>query len=598
MIVYEGAKLHPRLLVKFDGSVFPFSCMVAVPGAVLCLLLKLYGEWEFSDDQPMILGLQDPEAVTGHAWSAVSSLLGFLVVFRTSQAYSRFWEGCGAVHQMVGEWFDASSSLIAFCKLSGGDKKDVVLFQHTLVRLVSLLNAVVLMDLATGGNSAGATATNRAFELELIDAEGIDRHSLMAINTSDEKVELIFHWIQQLIVENIQRGIFSVQPPIMSRAFQELANGMVRYHDAMKIARIPLPFPYMQTIELLLVLHWLVCPFLTCMWTKTALWGFVLTFMQIFFFWSLNCIACELENPFGEDVNDLPAQEMQMSVNKRLLLLLRPSTQRTARLSEEATLDENPESEGLGRRAAIGKRGVKTAPPPKPAAWLSRRISLGCLQEAIDDEAIIEIETIHESEDGDITQSKSNSARSVEPHFRIREKVRPSRTCSLERMGGVESGPRDGTGTLADLCSRTRSRHSSLKSVEVDRDVRLALRPNFEERLLQTGDVHAQHLQDLVNICEELRQTAREASRDLARSIVIGKMPRSPDGGSPRSVAHKIPGGGCPLPDPGGGTLLPPSAGAHRRNSLGRSFKPPSAPANVSVCCSARLAGDSQKIPP
>merc|ERR1712046_263893 len=39
---------------------------------------------------------------------------------------------------------------------------------------------------------------------------------------------------------------------------------------------------------------------------------------------SLDLIASELENPFGEDPNDLPAFSMQYDMNRNLLLMLNP----------------------------------------------------------------------------------------------------------------------------------------------------------------------------------------------------------------------------------------------------------------------------------
>eukprot|EP00420_Gonyaulax_spinifera_P002647 CAMPEP_0197931982 /NCGR_PEP_ID=MMETSP1439-20131203/107925_1 /TAXON_ID=66791 /ORGANISM="Gonyaulax spinifera, Strain CCMP409" /LENGTH=63 /DNA_ID=CAMNT_0043554743 /DNA_START=47 /DNA_END=235 /DNA_ORIENTATION=- len=63
-----------------------------------------------------------------------------------------------------------------------------------------MMNACVLMELSVGiTERTSAMTSNRAFELELIDAEGIDSTSLLTVNAAEDKVELIFQWIQQLI---------------------------------------------------------------------------------------------------------------------------------------------------------------------------------------------------------------------------------------------------------------------------------------------------------------------------------------------------------------------------------------------------------------
>jgi len=326
------------------GSVFPFSVMVALPCALISLGLKLMSNHVLNSGEFIEWlgnGSTGSNGIEGAAFTGINFMLGFLIVFRTSQAYTRFWEGWTTSEQMRADWFDAISSLIAFCKMSSADQSRIALFQHTLVRLFSMLHASALMELSKGFESDKLVEADEtfAYALELIDAEGIDPESLSYYNTSEHKVQLLFQWIQQLIVEAQAKSLFSVPAPILTRAFQELASGMVRYHDALRITRVPFPFPYMQSTELLLLLHWCVTPVLMCHWTSSPAWTFVLCFVQILIFWSLNSIATELENPFGDDVNDLPAQETQEEMNQSLLMLLRNGTLRTPSLSAEAASD-------------------------------------------------------------------------------------------------------------------------------------------------------------------------------------------------------------------------------------------------------------------
>merc|ERR1719375_620630 len=94
--------------------------------------------------------------------------------------------------------------------------------------------------------TSGQVHEVQAFNMELIDAGALSNESLRVIRDSDAKAELIFQWIQQVVVENIKTGILSIPPPILSRSFQEIANGMVHFHEAMKISNVPFPFPYAQ----------------------------------------------------------------------------------------------------------------------------------------------------------------------------------------------------------------------------------------------------------------------------------------------------------------------------------------------------------------
>jgi len=151
-----------------------------------------------------------------------------------------------------------------------------------------------------------------------------------------------------------------------------------------------------QATEMLLVSHWFLIPFLMCVWVTSPIWTGILTFVQVAFFWSLNSIATELENPFGEDTNDLPAQAMQQDFNQELLLLLRPSTSITAKLSHKATLTLNEMQElrenrkmslgssSMGRTMTLSKNGVSEPPRHQRRSSLEgNSISLGGLQQCI-----------------------------------------------------------------------------------------------------------------------------------------------------------------------------------------------------------------------
>ncbi|CAK0830093.1 unnamed protein product [Prorocentrum cordatum] len=94
-------------------------------------------------------------------------------------------------------------------------------------------------------------------------------------------------------------GVLTIPAPILSRAFQEIANGMCQFHEAIKIATIPFPFPYAQTCDCLLIMHWLVTPLVVSQWVSAPSWGALFSFIQVFIYWCLNLIAVEIEQPFG-----------------------------------------------------------------------------------------------------------------------------------------------------------------------------------------------------------------------------------------------------------------------------------------------------------
>merc|ERR1719409_2395754 len=94
----------------------------------------------------------------------------------------------------------------------------------------------------------------------------------------------------------------------------------------------PFPFPYAQMIAGMLGVHWLLTPLLIGMIPiqVSTSWlipidyvlSFVFAFVSVFSLCALNLIAQEIENPFGDDANDLRCDEAQCNMNDALLTLL------------------------------------------------------------------------------------------------------------------------------------------------------------------------------------------------------------------------------------------------------------------------------------
>jgi len=341
MIRYERGGINFFLkLLQRKGSVFPKALCIALPAGLVCGLLRWLINAALIPDS--LAWLEDPNAIMkeSQAWSGFSFLVGFLVVFRTSQAYNRFWEGCTATSRMRAEWFECCSALVSFCRFSSVAEGTVFEFRHNLVRLFSMLHALALAEIED--DDKANIEDKSAFTFELIDVEGIDADSLMKIQNSDSKVQLVYQWIQCLLVESIKTQVLNIPPPILSRSFQEMANGMVQFHEALKVSQIPFPFAYAQTCDCLLMLHWLIAPFVVTTWTTQAPWAAVLCFVQVFILWCLDYIAIEIENPFGEDANDLDTRTSQLEFNTHLRLLVDPDTQKLPHSSQ--TLGANRHS--------------------------------------------------------------------------------------------------------------------------------------------------------------------------------------------------------------------------------------------------------------
>lgn len=327
MIRYDtsGFKLLLRLF-HTTGSVFPASFLVALPCAGIGALFKKLTQTEETRAAFAFLGDKGSVLLDNSAWNGFGVLVGFLIIFRTSQAYARFWEGCATCHRMRVEWFNTCSQLVAFTATSKVDASEVQDFQVVLARLFSILFAVAIEEISEGLHDF-STASSQGERIG-----GIDPESLDTISRCDAKTELVYQWIQTLVVKKQEAGLLSAPPPMIAGALQRFSNGLNSFYDALKISTVPFPFPYAQTCECLLVMHWLIAPFIVCTWTTAPVWAAIFTFVQVFILWSLHFIAVEIENPFGVDDNDLDQKRMHADADRRLALLISAPSKRTPTL--------------------------------------------------------------------------------------------------------------------------------------------------------------------------------------------------------------------------------------------------------------------------
>jgi predicted membrane chloride channel (bestrophin family) len=289
--------------------------MWAIPAGGMSWLMH----WLWYDVSNMS-GFENMSAV-GAVWSSFTFILGFLIVFRAQQAYARYWEGATLVQQARANFFNCCSNLIAFCSGSPDLRDRVEEFQHLLVRLVSMLQCVGLQTVADMED----------VRFQFFNTDGLDKESLRFLSSKNDKhqrCEIIAQWIQRHIINASRSGIIDVPPPILTRCFQELSQGLVHIINARIMTGIPFPFPYAQMLALLLVIHWLVTPLFCALILQSAVWSSVLTFLCTLAFWGTNYIAAEIESPFGEDANDLPLFALQKDMNASLWVLLHSISQR------------------------------------------------------------------------------------------------------------------------------------------------------------------------------------------------------------------------------------------------------------------------------
>ena len=127
-----------------------------------------------------------------------------------------------------------------------------------------------------------------------------------------------------MILDADRNSVLHVPAPVLSRAFQELSRGMVGVTNMRKIREVPFPFPYSQYLSFMLITYWLLSPIIASQMVLRPWWAGIIVFVVCTSYFTLFYIAQEIDQPFGEDPNDLPVADMQRDFNKKLSFLHNP----------------------------------------------------------------------------------------------------------------------------------------------------------------------------------------------------------------------------------------------------------------------------------
>jgi len=302
MIDYNPGKWQVSFVLSCRGSAFPKALCWAIPSAAFSYCLHHLMERNLT--------------MSVSQMASFNFILGFLVVFRTQHAYSRYWEGATIIQKVRGEWFNAISSCIAFCSSDPDPamQEEVIAFQHLLIRLASLLFCCSLQQISVLEDEA----------FDVINLDGISEDSLQYLAGSPEKSLVVLNWIQRLIFQCLENGIITAPAPVASRIFQELSNGIVSIVEAQKITDVIFPFPYAQTVSVLLMIYSVFTPVVMATIMEDINWCSAVTFLSVLVFWTINYISSEIEMPFGDDPNDLPVARLAESMNVALATMMCP----------------------------------------------------------------------------------------------------------------------------------------------------------------------------------------------------------------------------------------------------------------------------------
>lgn len=232
------------------------------------------------------------------------SLLGFvlsmLLVFRTNTAYDRWWEGRKLWGSLVNNSRNLAMKLSVF--LPENDVEQRSFFRKTIPAY-----AYALL------NHLRAESTR----IELFEAD--KKHPIFK-QINEEKhhpnqiAQLMFKHIHQLYKEQKISGEQFIILNAEFQSFTEICGACER------IKNTPIPFSYSIFIKKFIFFYVVSLPF----GYVFALGYYVIPVVAFIFYVlaSLELIAEEIEDPFGDDENDLPTEKIAMNIHKHISELI------------------------------------------------------------------------------------------------------------------------------------------------------------------------------------------------------------------------------------------------------------------------------------
>ena len=93
--------------------------------------------------------------------------------------------------------------------------------------------------------------------------------------------------IQRAIITRQASGGCSAPPPIVSRIFQEISNGLLAYNNAAKMKEVPVPFAYVQYNAVVLNVFAILCPIAMACFSGSSYIAGILTFFVVGSFYAI-----------------------------------------------------------------------------------------------------------------------------------------------------------------------------------------------------------------------------------------------------------------------------------------------------------------------
>lgn len=227
--------------------------------------------------------------------SILGVILGLFLVLRTNTAYDRWWEGRKLWGQLVNDTRQLSIKLSTFIPAERTD--DIIFFQKMIPNITFAMKEALRNSRLVG-------------EMDLTLSEAKDR-----IIDSNHRPNIINKMLMERITKLFKEDVITGDQMLILdkevKGFTDIIGACER------IKTTPIPYSYSMFIKKFLFIYSITLPLAFI--GEFGYYSIILVVMAFYFLMSVELISEEIEDPFGQDINDLPLDDLCVKIKKNVI---------------------------------------------------------------------------------------------------------------------------------------------------------------------------------------------------------------------------------------------------------------------------------------
>lgn len=224
-------------------------------------------------------------------------ILGLFLVLRTNTAYDRWWEGRKLWGRLVNDCRNLALKVDAFLE----DEEDKLYFKTMIPNVVFAMREHLRDSILIG---------DMEFPTEEI------KNDIIKSSHRPNKIHgMLYHKVNDLYKNGKITGeqLFLFDKEL--KGFTDIIGACER------IKTTPIPYSYSMFIKKFLFIYSITLP-VSFIW-DFHYWSVPIVMLTFYFLVSVELIAEEIEDPFGQDINDLPLNELSVKIKRNILEILK-----------------------------------------------------------------------------------------------------------------------------------------------------------------------------------------------------------------------------------------------------------------------------------